>query len=108
MLLETRNEPKKSASGQAARKPRQHWHAVMVVAPSSACAAALACKGKRYLSSEAPRLPLANCDAEACGCKYRHFEDRRAGPRRAEEKAAPGAKRPVSNRRVRKGRRAVD
>jgi len=107
VLLESPNEPKKSASGQAARKPKQRWHAVMVVAPSSACAAANACKGKRYLSSEAPRLPLANCDAAACGCKYRHYEDRRAGPRRAEA-TGPDAKRPASNRRISRGRRATD
>ena len=106
VLLETLNEPK-AASGRTAKDPRQRWHAVVIVAPSSACAAALACKGKRYLSSEAPRLPLSNCDARSCGCKYRHFGDRRAGPRRAEE-TGPGAKRPVSDRRVRKGRRAVD
>jgi hypothetical protein len=79
---------------------------VLIVAPSPACNAALACKGKRYLSSEAPRLPLAGCDASACACKYRHFDDRRAGARRAE--SGPDAKRPASNRRTKKGRRAED
>jgi hypothetical protein len=80
---------------------------VLIVAPSSACHAAQACKGKRYLSPEAPKLPLADCDAPACACKYRHFDDRRAGPRRAEE-AGRDTNRPASNRRTRKGRRAED
>jgi hypothetical protein len=107
MLIETPNEPNQPAPGRTAKDSRRRWHAVLIVAPGSACAAAQACKGKRYLSTEAPRLPLANCDAAACGCKYRHFEDRRAGPRR-EEANGPDGKRPVTNRRKTKGRRAQD
>jgi hypothetical protein len=107
VLIETPNEPKQPTQRRPSKGSRHRWHAVLIVAPSSACAAAQACKGKRYFSSEAPRLPLANCDAASCGCKYRHFDDRRAGPRRAEE-VGPDVKRPASNRRTRKGRRAVD
>jgi hypothetical protein len=77
------------------------------VSGGSACAAARACKDKRYLSTEAPRLPLAACDAASCKCKYRHFEDRRAGDRRADD-PLPGAKPPAANRREKKGRRAED
>jgi len=108
VLIETPNEPKQPTQARPSKGSRNRWHAVLVLAPSSACAAAQACKGKRYLSSEAPRLPLANCDAAACGCKYRHFDDRRAGPRRAEEVGVPDPKKPASNRRGRKGRRAED
>ena len=37
----------------------------------------------RYLSSEAPLLPLDQCDRpDQCECRYRHYEDRRDGPRR--------------------------
>ncbi len=107
MLLETPNEPKGQTPGQPSKGSRNRWHAVVIVPPASACAAVLACKGKRYLSSEAPRLPLADCNAPTCGCKYRHYQDRRAGPRRADE-AGRDAKRPVSSRRTTKGRRALD
>jgi hypothetical protein len=108
MLIETPNEPKQSTPGQNAKGSRHRWHAVLIVASASACHAAQDCKGKRYLSSEAPRLPLADCDASACTCRYRHFDDRRAGPRRAEEAGPDAKKRPASNRRTRKGRRAED
>jgi hypothetical protein len=104
MLLETKAPRSEKPS---TRKPSHRWHAVTIVAPSRACEAALACKGKRFLSSEAPRLPLAQCDANRCDCKYRHFPDRRAGPRRAEETGAP-EKRTQSNRREKRGRRSVD
>jgi hypothetical protein len=79
----------------------------MIVAPAKACQAALACKGKRFLSSEAPRLPLKQCDAARCDCRYRHFPDRRGEPRRAEETGAAD-KRVHSNRRETRGRRATD
>lgn len=55
----------------------------------------------------APRLPLSGCDAGVCTCKYRHFEDRRAGDRRAAE-AMPKGKRLTVNRRAKQGRRADD
>lgn len=108
VLIENPNEPKQPGRAKSSKDSRHRWHAVVIVAPSSACTAAQSCKGKRFLSSEAPRLPLANCDAASCACKYRHYDDRRAGPRRAEEAGAPGAKRPASNRRAQKGRRALD
>ena len=83
------------------------WHAVGIVAPAKACEAALASKGKRYLSSDAPRLPLGACDGRPCDCKYRHFVDRRGGPRRSEEKGVPH-KRVDTNRREKAGRRETD
>ena len=104
MLIETKPPRSEEVS---TRKPRHRWHAVTIVAPSGACEAAFACKGKRFLSSEAPRLPLAQCDADRCNCKYRHFEDRRAGPRRSAETGAPEKRTPV-NRREKRGRRSVD
>ena len=86
---------------------RTHWRSVAIIAPASACAAAQMCKGKRYLCREAPRLPLEGCDAARCDCKYRHFQDRRGTPRRAEEKGMTPT-RVESNRRKNRDRRAND
>lgn len=70
----------------AARTPRLRYHCVSVVAGSGACEAAKQLKGVRVLSAQAPLLPLANCASPAtCKCTYRHYDDRRAGPRRARE-----------------------
>ena len=85
------------------------WHAITIVGTTAACAAAEACHGKRFLSSEAPRLPLAECDAKRCECRYRHYADRRGSPRRRDEKPGAAATRGVSaNRRDTPGRRATD
>lgn len=93
-------------------KPAQKspWHAVSIVARSSACTEALQRRGIRYLSREAPRLPLPACNCgTGCHCVYRHYEDRREGPRRAEETS--GIRRgfaPTTEKRTGRGRRATD
>ena len=89
-------------------KPGTQWSAVSIVATSGSCEAARALKGKRYLNERAPRLPLSECTSSgACPCVYRKYADRRAGPRREEEKT--GLKRPpTSERRSRRGRRSTD
>ena len=64
--------------------PSPH-HAVSIHAPSSACDAARVLGDQRFLSSEAPVLPLQDCDASECRCRYKHHEDRRVEPRRRDE-----------------------
>jgi hypothetical protein len=49
------------------------------------CHAAASLAGIRFLSKEAPRLPLPQCEIAACECRYLHHDDRRSGPRRALE-----------------------
>lgn len=63
------------------------YHAVSISAKGGMCDAAKECKGKRFLSADAPQLPLAGCDAANCACKYAHHDDRRAGPRRTSDVA---------------------
>ena len=108
MLIDSKLEEKKqSALPREKGGARHRWHAVTIIGTAAACAAAQACKGKRILSSEAPRLPLPGCDAARCDCKYRHFGDRRAEPRRAAETGFDNS-RVESNRRGGRGRRATD
>lgn len=58
------------------------YHGVSVIAEKVGCAGARAIRERRYLAREAPRLPLPDCDAATCHCRYSHFDDRRAGERR--------------------------
>jgi hypothetical protein len=92
------------------KKGASKWHAVTVVLHSTSCAAATLCRNARYLSHEAPRLPLPQCtDRPGCRCTYRHFEDRRVSTRRTEDLrngVKPDA--PRENRRGSRGRRARD
>ena len=111
MLIETKVDGESAAPAKGRRGSVKPWHAVTIAARTDACAAAQACKGKRFLSKDAPRLPLENCDAARCECKYRHFDDRRGSARREKEKGAPpkmGAQGAQHDRRHRRGRRQTD
>lgn len=50
--------------------------------PSGHCEAVDKIAGKRLLADEAPSLPLPNCDAEECNCRYAQYRDRRLDSRR--------------------------
>jgi hypothetical protein len=95
---------------RAAAKRADPWHAVAIVCPKGSCAAAIALLEKRFLSGKAPRLPLEECGRpHACQCTYRHYDDRRAKPRRASEAGSPPrAGAPAVDRRAKRGRRQTD
>ena len=84
------------------------WHAVSVFNASVACPAATELLSKRFLPPDAPRLPMANCAwPSKCACIFRHYADRRAGPRRASERGRPW-RAVVPERRNLRGRREDD
>jgi hypothetical protein len=93
------------------------WHAVGIVYVKPGCAACVSMKNVRFLAKEAPLLPLKNCNNPAgCKCVYKHYGDRRTGPRRTAERwsaaqssqSAPGTRAVRENRRRGPGRRASD
>jgi hypothetical protein len=93
------------------------WHAVAVSVGPTCCRVALNARSSRFLSTEAPPLPLAGCSQPAsCTCKYKHYGDRRAGPRRRTDSdiyknaLSPHVVRRLTfeDRRASKGRRADD
>jgi hypothetical protein len=93
------------------------WHAVGISSGVACCQASVFLRQTRFLSSQAPPLPLQGCtQPKSCKCKYRHFSDRRAGPRRATESEMyqNALSRHVATavrsdeRRASRGRRATD
>ncbi len=58
------------------------YHAVSIHYHMNACDAAKQLTDKRFLSDEAPKLPLPECTASTCHCHYEHYEDRRDGEER--------------------------
>jgi hypothetical protein len=97
------------------KKPRPkpqidlRWHAVDIAVGPSACAAAQAINKQRFLSKEAPRLPLAECTRPAsCRCAYKHHKDRRDEPRRWSGQGGRMGLLPQGERRAKRGRRADD
>lgn len=97
-------------TGFAANDP---FHAVSILPTEAGCAAAESIKVQRFLSEDAPGLPLPDCGAVSCHCKYIHYADRRSGAR--DRRLSPAEKsgefEPLSslqNRRVTAGRRQED
>ena len=71
----------------APKKAATPFHAVTIVPGPRACAASLDLREQRFLSREAPSLPLKKCDSSNCACRYQHHDDRRKGRRRVREMA---------------------
>lgn len=79
--------PEPEPAARAPRKAVSPHHAVVVVPGRHACAEACALRNQRFLSREAPVLPLASCGSLNCECRYEHYDDRRKGLRRARDLA---------------------
>jgi len=72
-------------SGLDRRQPSP-WYAVSVVPGQESCTLVKLHQGTRWLSAEAPRLPVPGCDAKHCDCRYRHYADRRANVQRKQDR----------------------
>lgn len=85
------------------------FHAVSIHGPGSACTAAKELRETRFLSDDAPDLPLPTCsNRSACRCRYRHFDDRRIDFRRDVDFGLPSRIPPGDERRQVRGRRVSD
>ncbi|MGI9204658.1 MAG: hypothetical protein ACR2Q3_11645 [Woeseiaceae bacterium] len=68
----------------SSQTPDSAFHAVSLQFAGNACDAAKSMRGRRFLSGAAPRIPLLDCDAVECQCKFVHHKDRRtSGDRRS-------------------------
>ena len=86
--------------------PQSAWRAVCVVPGASACEAAQTMRNKRFLTREAPRLPLRDCDhLDKCQCKYQHVPDRRGEARRSTDSRYGATPKVVTQERRRPGER---
>lgn len=87
MLLKTRpiakiSEPRTSKPVEKSKAVKKEaWHSVSIIRGRQACAAVVDVNGRKWLSAEAPQLPLKGCDKQ-CDCRYRHYADRRSAERR--------------------------
>ncbi len=65
-------------------RPMEHrrvvnpYHAVSIEPGQKACSEARKLDGRRYLAAVAPQIPLRNCTAATCQCRYVHHNDRRS------------------------------
>ena len=58
-------------------KSEGKFRAVSIQTGPRACTAAKYLRGKRFISTQAPELPLSRCDISDCKCKYAYHKDRR-------------------------------
>ncbi|MFK8050920.1 MAG: hypothetical protein AB8B81_21010 [Halioglobus sp.] len=68
---------KSSTNSEALSSASKSYKAVTIGPGPNACEAVLSFDGKRFLSGDAPILPLTDCGSSTCTCKYVHHEDRR-------------------------------
>jgi len=91
LLLRRRGQQKKEKSTPDVPEQKQSvYHAVSIKHGTRACAAAQTLAGRRFLSNAAPRLPLPECDAPECSCRFVHHDDRRSGKDRRSPFAPAG------------------
>jgi len=84
------------------------FHGIAIEAGDGACEKAQFLAGHRFLSDEAPRLPLDDCTkVHECTCVYRHFKDRRTDVRRDSDLGLPLRDIP-NEKRYGIGRRVTD
>lgn len=85
------------------------FRAVSIRPGDDCCEAARQFGNLRFLCAKAPRLPLPECTASTCACRYVHFADRRTGrERRARYDWTRERELDVVNRRSGRGRRSTD
>jgi hypothetical protein len=81
------NKAKSSTNHASPVRSPGRWHAVVIRPKGQCCEAVQARRTERFLSGDAPRLPLKECStSDICSCVYKHHADRRAQPRRQDER----------------------
>ena len=80
---QTHNRPTALRSDRKSGSDAGAYRAVAIVTDlAGGCSACEQQLGRRYLMSAAPSLPLKNCDAAQCQCRYVRYADRREEVRR--------------------------
>lgn len=70
------------AAPVAKRDTRSSYHCVEVCAGNPACESVRQLGHVRFLSQEAPSLPVSDCSISSCTCSFIHHDDRRDDDRR--------------------------
>jgi hypothetical protein len=99
-----------NARDSASRAPRvtKRFAAVEIRPRNDACEAAHALEGQRFLSNQAPALPLEGCSATQCGCRFVKLSDRRDEERRLGHEGLKASMFLNADRRNQTGRRDAD
>jgi len=91
LFIRNRSQSKKTSEPERPKATENTaYHAVSIKFDATACEAAKVMSGRRFLSNAAPRLPLPDCNALECRCRFAHHKDRRAAKDRRSPFGAAG------------------
>ena len=103
-LIARRPKPPKPTPAPRAKEGGR-FGAVQIRARLGACRAAQLLEGQRFLSKDAPNLPLRECSAARCPCTFSKLPDRRSDGRRVETGGLHTTLFIAANRRTKRDRR---
>jgi hypothetical protein len=96
-------------STQEGKAPARPFQAISIFRGVRACEMARKFSEHRFLTRDAPSLPLSGCTLpESCECRYIRHKDRRAEARRLVDFGTSARVFDGRERRLRRGRRATD
>jgi len=112
-LLRRSPEPQQATGSRTATSTSSdsdsRYRAVSIRPGEECCEAARQFGKMRFLCAKAPRLPVPECTAATCNCRYIHYADRRSGKdRRSVYDWSRERQLGMVNRRAARGRRATD
>ena len=78
LILRTkRGIPTRKKKVASPARPKNRYRAAAILHGNCACSAVKKIGKHRFLASEVPTIPLQDCTAQSCNCKYSRYTDRR-------------------------------
>jgi hypothetical protein len=74
-----KHEAASNKKSQRCGSIKNPYRAASIGAGGCACAEAKSLENKRFLIQQTPGMPLRECDAKKCDCRYVRHDDRRVG-----------------------------
>jgi hypothetical protein len=102
-----REGPRRDRAPAPPPKAGGRFSGVEIRTRSGACRAAHALQGRRFLSKDAPSLPLPDCTHVQCACSFSKLPDRRTEGRRLDYGTLNASLFLTTNRRMKRDRRAA-
>jgi hypothetical protein len=100
-----REAPRPIAASPPPSKAGGRFSGVEIRTRGGACRAAHALRGRRFLSKNAPSLPLPDCTHVSCACAFSKLPDRRTEGRRLDYGTLNASLLLSTNRRTKRDRR---
>jgi hypothetical protein len=101
---DARARERQAIRNRPSRSELHKYHAVTIAQGRTACSGSIQLGDRRFLSKDAPPLPLPGCSRQVCRCRYIHHADRR----RAEDRRFPFGVRKHSESSITSERRSLD